>query len=190
MTKSESKYFNTAAKMHGALISLLEKKDYAYISVSDVCKEAKVNRSTFYLHYQNVGDLLDEVISQSLDSFYENFDSSIYSSVDFATKDELVLIKDEYLTPYLEFIKKNRKLYQVAMKNSKLFKTDSMKADIYTTLVSRILDRFEIESKYKGYVFDFFVGGITSIISRWCLNDCDLEVGELADFIKKYVPKK
>ncbi len=190
MTKSESKYFNTAQKMHDAFLSLLEKKDFDYISVSDVCKEAKVNRSTFYLHYQNVVDLLEEVISDSLSSFYENFDTKIYGEIDFAPKENLVLIDDKYIIPYLNFIKENRKLYQIAMKNSSLFKTEAMKKDIYTNLITKILDRFEIEEKYKGYVFDFFVGGIVSIVSRWCLNDCDLEVSELADFIKKYVTRK
>ncbi len=190
MTKNESKYFNTAKKMHDALLSLLEKKDFDYISVSDVCKEAKVNRSTFYLHYQNVVDLLEEVISGNLASFSESFDTKIYGNIDFAPKEELVLIDDKYIIPYLNFIKENRKLYQIAMKNSSLFRTDVMKKNVYANLISKILDRFEIEEKYKGYVFDFFVGGIVSIVSRWCLNDCDLEVSELADFIKRYVSKK
>ncbi len=47
MNKSESKYFNTAAKMNRALISLLKNKSFEYISVSEICKAAGVNRSTF-----------------------------------------------------------------------------------------------------------------------------------------------
>ena len=60
MNKSESKYFNTAIKMDLALISLLKKKPFDYITVIEICKEAGVNRSTFYLHYETVGDLLQE----------------------------------------------------------------------------------------------------------------------------------
>ena len=60
MNKSESKYFNTATKMDLALISLLKKKPFEYITVSEICETAGVNRSTFYLHYETVGDLLDE----------------------------------------------------------------------------------------------------------------------------------
>ena len=51
MNKSESKYFNTATKMDLALISLLKKKSFDYITVSEICETAGVNRSTFYLHY-------------------------------------------------------------------------------------------------------------------------------------------
>lgn len=57
MTKSESKYFATAAKMDEAF---LEKKDFAYITVKEICAAAGVNRSTFYLHYETINDLLEE----------------------------------------------------------------------------------------------------------------------------------
>ena len=60
MNKSESKYFNTATKIDLALISLLKKKPFEYITVSEICKTAGVNRSTFYLHYENTGELFAE----------------------------------------------------------------------------------------------------------------------------------
>lgn len=60
MTKSESKYFATAAKIDEAFLALLEKKDFAYITVKEICAAAGVNRSTFYLHYGTINDLLEE----------------------------------------------------------------------------------------------------------------------------------
>ena len=45
MNKSESKYFNTAVKMDLALISLLKKKSFEYITVKELCEAAGVNRS-------------------------------------------------------------------------------------------------------------------------------------------------
>ena len=62
MNKSESKYFNTASKMDEAFLDLLSKKDFAYITVKEICDKAGVNRSTFYLHYETVADLLSESI--------------------------------------------------------------------------------------------------------------------------------
>ena len=64
MNKNESKYFNTALKMNDALISLLASKDFEYITIKDICEKAGVNRSTFYLHYSNTSDLLEEVIDR------------------------------------------------------------------------------------------------------------------------------
>ena len=58
MNKYESKYFNTARLMNEALLLLLENKDYEYITVKEICSKAGVNRSTFYLHYETIDDLL------------------------------------------------------------------------------------------------------------------------------------
>lgn len=60
MNKSESKYFSTAARMDEAFLELIEKKDFSYITVKEICEKAGVNRSTFYLHYETIGDLLTE----------------------------------------------------------------------------------------------------------------------------------
>lgn len=62
MNKHESKYFNTALLMNEALIRSLDKKDYEYITVKEICDIAGVNRSTFYLHYETMEDLLLETI--------------------------------------------------------------------------------------------------------------------------------
>ena len=39
MNKNESKYFNTALFMNEALLSLLEKKDFEYITVKELCNK-------------------------------------------------------------------------------------------------------------------------------------------------------
>lgn len=62
MNRSESRYFATAAKMDEALLALLGKKDFEYITVKEICQAAGVNRSTFYLHYETIGDLVGECV--------------------------------------------------------------------------------------------------------------------------------
>ena len=74
MNKSESKYFNTAIRMDEALLSLLEKKDFEYITIKEICDVAGVNRSTFYLHYENTYDLLKETTQYILDKHFAYYD--------------------------------------------------------------------------------------------------------------------
>ena len=73
MEKNESKYFYTAQLMNQALILLLEKKDIEFITVTEITKKAGVNRSTFYLHYENTYELLEETI----ENLNKNFLSSL-----------------------------------------------------------------------------------------------------------------
>ena len=72
MNKSESKYFNTALCMDEALIALLEVKDLEYITVKEICQKAGVNRSTFYLHYETIADLVNEAMG-SVDARFMSY---------------------------------------------------------------------------------------------------------------------
>ena len=75
MNKSESKYFNTALSMDKALIALLEVKDLEYITVKEICEKAGVNRSTFYLHYETIADLVNETMENVNKHFLSYFTS-------------------------------------------------------------------------------------------------------------------
>lgn len=76
MNKSESKYFHTALRMNEALISLLEKKDLEFITVKEICETAGVNRSTFYLHYETISDLMNETVEMVDKRFLSFFHSA------------------------------------------------------------------------------------------------------------------
>ncbi len=100
MNKSESKYFNTAVKMDKALIKLLDKKAFDFITVKEICNEAGVNRSTFYLHYENTADLLEEAIEYTNEEFLSYFNEngkSFIEDMNNKSDSELMLISPRYL---------------------------------------------------------------------------------------------
>ena len=102
MNKSESKYFNTAVKMDEAFMEILEQKDFEYISVKEICERAGVNRSTFYLHYETVNDLLEESICHMNEKFQEYFSQSgdaLVGRIPKADLGELYLVTPDYLKP-------------------------------------------------------------------------------------------
>ncbi len=115
-----SKYFHTAKLMNEALISLLEIKAYEYITIKEVCEKAGVNRSTFYLHYENMYDLLSETIegmSQKLYDYYQMEASDFIRKIQHASANELIIINKNFLMPYLQFVKDNQKVFFAASKN-------------------------------------------------------------------------
>ncbi len=114
MNKNESKYFNTAVKMDKALLKLLEKKDFEYISIKEICKEAGVNRSTFYLHYENTSDLLKETSDYIIDNFFACFSTVADNiSIDYSNSklEDLMFVTPEYITPYLTYVKENQRIF-------------------------------------------------------------------------------
>jgi AcrR family transcriptional regulator len=84
--------------MDEALITLLEKKDFEYITIKEICDTAGVNRSTFYLHYENISDLLRETTRYIVDkhlAYYEIDQNSISLQFKTCRRDELLFISEE-----------------------------------------------------------------------------------------------
>ena len=49
-----------------AFLTLLEEKEYPKITVTEICRLAEINRGTFYLHYYDTADVLDDLLSEIL----------------------------------------------------------------------------------------------------------------------------
>lgn len=47
-----------------AFLKLLEEKEYPKITVTEICRLAEINRGTFYLHYYDTADVLDDLLSE------------------------------------------------------------------------------------------------------------------------------
>lgn len=189
MNKNKSKYFNTAKKMNDALISLLDTKSFENITIIDICKLAKVNRSTFYLHYQNMSDLLDEIL-ENLNSSYNNHikeKKNKLSSLNQKELSDLFFITDEYLIPYLEFIKENKNVYKALKNNPHLFKVNKTYEKIFNEVLSPIMARFGLEQKWHRYTMDFYINGISSLILDWTYDDCKYSVDEICQLIKRLI---
>lgn len=175
MNKSESKYFATAARMDKAFLELIEKKDFAYITVKEICEKAGVNRSTFYLHYENVGDLLEESTQYIVDRFVEFMPGD---TVKFLRKipdcpiEELYLITPEYLMPYLNYIKEHRRIFKTAVEQASVLRMDDVYHDLNIHILTPILERFHVTAAEQRYVMRFYISGIMAIIDEWLKNDC------------------
>ena len=57
---------------------MLEQKNYDLITVKEVCQKAGVNRSTFYLHYELMDDLLEETVSMAAYTTYKITMASVH----------------------------------------------------------------------------------------------------------------
>ena len=186
MNKSESKYFNTAVRFDNALISLLEKKPFEYITISEICEKAEVNRSTFYLHYENTRDLLKETTSYLLDDFSSYFSVDVESiATQFVNCDlkELNFISEKYLYPYLSFIKENQRVFSAVLSNPSTFEFNAIFQRMFDHIFNPILDRFHYPLDEQRYVMLFYLNGITAIITEWLKEGCQKSIEKTASII-------
>ena len=199
MNKNESKYFNTSLMMDEALLEILEYKDYEFITVKEICLKAGVNRSTFYLHYESMDDLLNETLEMIYKKFYSKFQikiqEDIRDGIQNKEKKELILINEKILTPYLNFILENKKLFLLLYKKYNVFKGKEKFDEWNNNIFIPIATLFGIEKSIQKYFIRYFIDGIISIIICWLENDCKEEVDKIIEIIytctgiEKYLDK-
>ena len=190
MNKKESKYFSTAAKMDCAMIELLEKKDFEYITVKEICIKAGVNRSTFYLHYENTSDLLKETTRYIIDKFLEYFSvDKNKTRIDFENCkiQELIFIRQEYIIPYLTYIKDNQKVFKTALKQFGMMGFEAYYDKLFRYIFAPILGRFGVRADERQYVMKFYLTGVTAITMEWLKNECEMPMERICDIIVKCI---
>ena len=193
MNKSESKYFNTALRMDEALIALLEKKDLEYITVKEICHQAGVNRSTFYLHYESIAELLDEtmeMIDQRFLSYFPQEEEAVLGDMEHRELNDLVFVTQEYLLPYLRFIQDNKKVYRAAFRNPSSMQANARYGVLKQRILDPILERFEIPAARRPYYIAYYVEGIAAIVKEWLRHDCGDSVEMIAAIIESCVRPK
>ena len=193
MNKSESKYFNTALLMDRALIKLLGEKGLEYISVKEICEKAGVNRSTFYLHYETIGDLLEETIEYIHNQFLASFDiapEQFIGQIENAPLSELVLVDDKYLRPYLKFVYDNRSVFKATINNPISMEADKRYSGIKKYILEPIMERFRIPKDVQNYWMVYYLSGIWAIIQEWISRDCKESIEQIITTIENCVRPK
>lgn len=186
MNKSESKYFNTAVRFDKALLSLLEKKPFEYITISEICETAEVNRSTFYLHYENTGDLLKETTAYVLDNFASYFPVTaerITTKFEECDLQDLKFVDEKYLHPYLAFIRENQRVFLAVLSQPAVFDSKSIFQRMFDNIFKPILDRFHYPRDEQNYVMMFYLSGITAVITEWLKDGCQKSIEEMSEVI-------
>ena len=169
-----------------ALISLLKKKPFEYITVSEICETAGVNRSTFYLHYETIGDLLGETTRYLLDDFLGYFTTDTKSAVEDLENrklDELVFTADKYLMPYLTYIQENNEIFRTALLHIGILGFEDVYKRMFENIFTPILNRFRYSTDIHQYVMMYYLNGINAIVLEWLKNGCDKSMVEISEII-------
>ena len=174
MDKAQSKFANMARRMDAAMVQLLEEKPFQAITVTDVCKAAGAHRSTFYSHYDNTLDLLNEVKDQTMRDFYASFEH---------LPREAALTDREFLDTYLKFVEEHKQLFRVFLENINLFDGHSILLKMENDMQNISKTKGSQEERLSRYKLLFTASGITSIVSFWLESGCRESRAELANII-------
>ncbi len=187
VNKSESKYFHTAAKMDEAFLELLDEKDFEYITVKEICERAGVNRSTFYLHYETVADLLNESVEYMNRRFQAYFSEEnalqMIEIIPTVNKEELYLITPRYLTPYLCYVKDHKRFFRTVLKKADVLGSQHKMKLLMEYVCDPIMERYHVAKEKRHFIISFFIEGMMGVIKKWIETDCKDSVEFISEII-------
>lgn len=184
--KSQTKYRNTARLMDEALIRLLEKKDFDYITVKEICETAGVHRSSFYLHYENTYDLLSECIEYMGHKILIKFSDDNFleeNQISNCSEEKLRILTPKYLLPYLEFVKENRKFFIAAITQPQALRCSAIVEHLNCRIFQPIMNRFGVPPEIQPYTVAFYLNGIGAIVIKWIQKECTEPPEKICDLI-------
>lgn len=153
-------------RIEKVFIELLQTKALNEISVSDICKRAELNRTTFYANYPDIYGLADAIRDK-----LEVAVSDLY-------RDEITqgFNSNDYLKLF-RHIQENQIFYQTYFK---LGYDNKYRIISYDTGLAKI----HFHNKHIEYHMEFFKAGITQIIKMWLKNGCKESPEEMFEIIK------
>ena len=167
-------------KLVTSLFDLLTIKNFLDINVSEVCKIAKVHRTTFYAYYDNLVELLVDSKDYALKKFK---DENMIKS------DDLDFLSMEVLVPYLSFIKKYPNFYKAYLYNANVLNARSDFEKIYQNyFLKDALRRKDVDQNDEWLIrkiTEFFMNGINGLIISWLKDECNDSPEDIAKVIVK-----
>ncbi len=153
-TKNNKRRQATRERIEKLFIQLLQTREINQISVSDICKQAQINRSTFYANYADVYDLADTLrsqLEQEVSQLYDAKSASKYHS-------------DNWLRLF-HHIRDNQLFYKTYFKLGY--------DNTHSVELGQLHAMYPLfPPEYMGYHVEFFKAGFNAIVKRWLEGGC------------------
>ena len=153
-------------RIENIFMELLENKELDQVSISDLCKRAHLNRSTFYANYNDIYDLADKLRRKIEMTFTQLYQEEITKS--FNSNDYLKLFR---------YIRDHQMLYRTYFK---LGYDDNY----HIIAFDKELAEEHFQNRFIKYHMEFFRAGITHIIKLWLKNGCQESPEDMFEIIK------
>lgn len=151
----------TRSVIREALMGLLRIKPYSKITVTELCRLADINRGTFYIHYFDVDDVLDDILAESF--------SDVSGTIDHV----LCPHKETCTYPFCQKVQENKELWPLFMDETVSERIIKRLADKSKEgFVSYLMQHSELTFEQAESIFYFQIHGCLTINRLMLQNNC------------------
>ena len=155
-----------------------EKKTLSRVTVRDVCERAEIHRSTFYAHYQDVYDVVEQVektMSVKLaETFLTQLNEGAHASACFES--------------LFSFIAEYRDFYRLYLNETHKSGVIGIAAELFRERLDRADSPKEFGHAGKAeeeYHTAFFLHGITALVRNWIDGGCRESPHDLYEILQR-----
>lgn len=177
----EERTTTTDYKLKQAFIELYKTKPVDCISVKEITTLAGLNRGTFYIYYQNVHDLLNEIEYELISDMKKLTESLPYKII---TNDPDSTAK--LIAPLFAYIKEKQPYFTALLGEYSL---PSFRSNFISLMKTNISKKFKIEGKNFGttedYILEYFASANIGIITYWIESGMKISSQEILTLLGK-----
>ena len=156
-----------------SLIKLMSEKDLSDITITEIAEEAEINRKTFYAHYRDIYDILDEIENDLIEKVFRILNNADVLKSMYNPYPLLRELTGE-INQNLEFY---RLLVQTRDYNSLL---DKIKGIFRERFLELTKDTIKTDRELLSFVIDFISSGITSVYKEWFSSERNISLEQLS----------
>ena len=160
-TKNNKRRRDSIEKIERAFINMLQEKEIGRISVTDICNETGLNRSTFYANFLDIYDLADKIRENLEKDFNVKFREA-------ENRNAVTMFRHIY---------ENQLFYKTYFK---LGYDEKHRVSIFDPARAET----DFANKHIQYHIEFFRNGLNAIIKMWLDEGCKETPEEMAEIIK------
>lgn len=161
----------TRENLNKALVDQLHHKPLSKITVTELCRMAKINRSTYYLHYRDPYDQYEKLENSIYQDFADTIDAFIDKNrnwfTDLIVSDKVAQAK--LVEELFSYIKKNALIYGISLPMNQ---GNDFLNKLYLAGHDRFFDTFsktasQSELQQFEYFFAFVASGCVGVLRQW-----------------------
>lgn len=180
MNKKNNKQFrNSDIRMKQAMLELMNTIPFDKITVRLICERADVNRSTFYAHYTDIYDMIEQMEA--------NLQKDLMN--DYSVFDNVTVFSLESFIPFLKFIRKHMDFYRVALRTRHEFPLKQGYTPLWEQVIKPLCVQAGITSESEMlFYFIGFQASFTMILKYWVDQGCIEEEKIVAQIMRNIIP--
>lgn len=170
----------TKSAIQSALLYYLQTQPLQRISVAQIIQRADISRSTFYLHYEDIYDLYNHLVSEAIDDLLKQTADN-YPVTSRGSYSDLA-------TMYIEYIVQHQDIFKLITQSSDHAAIEHLKSEIVKTVLSLSLENLNPKDPQDYYDTVCSVNGVIGVLSDW-LNHGEISKEELITIVTNIITR-